>query len=329
MISPTNAFTPYIDGPGLSVTVSSGVVILTSGAPTLVALTAVSLTANTTNYVSLSFVTGAISNSTSPFAAGVYPIATVVTDNVGVKTLTDSRPDVATFTVAAGGSTGTGSVVLAEGATIGDTTPAVAITATTINAVTANVSGSVLTNPTITSATPAATKVIDSEVTCSASSISGGNVIAPVYGHLTIAASTGAFLAGVEGKLSITGTLNDATSAYQAALVGKLDLASCTGLTAGNLAMLWLDTGDNAPNAANLGIISAIVITNTGNNTNPNMDSLLRADAKANFVMDLNDNNGPNFTSTAAIGTYKAKLKVQVGCEGNGLTGTYYIPLYQ
>ena len=98
MISPNNSFAPFIDGPGLSITVDPGVVLLASGSTLSVSRTAVPLTANSTNYVYLDFSVGAISANTTGFAVVggtyIYPIATAVTDNVGVKTLTDSRADV-------------------------------------------------------------------------------------------------------------------------------------------------------------------------------------------------------------------------------------------
>src|SRR5215469_1603354 len=102
-INPQNVFAPYIAGPGLNLSVSSGQ-ILVSGVPTVIPLTIVGLTANTTNYVFLNVGTGMVQASTSSFLAGSYPIATVGTSASGIKTLVDSRPDFFTGAVNSGGA---------------------------------------------------------------------------------------------------------------------------------------------------------------------------------------------------------------------------------
>jgi hypothetical protein len=101
MISPTNAFSPYIDGGGLSLGVTGGVALIGS-TPTVIGGQSVTLTANTTNYVYLDLTAGTVSVNTTGFSTGVYSIATVVTLQNNIKTLTDSRADV----TAAGPSSG-------------------------------------------------------------------------------------------------------------------------------------------------------------------------------------------------------------------------------
>ena len=104
-----NFFAPYIQGPGLSVTIEQGY-IQVGGLSLFVPRTIVSLAANATTYIYLDS-SGTISTSNSGFPAGSdYPIAVVVTGTSSVITLTDSRPD-----VAAGGGGGTGGVAIAPG----------------------------------------------------------------------------------------------------------------------------------------------------------------------------------------------------------------------
>lgn len=92
MIDPKNTLAPYIDGPGLVLSVGSATVLQT-GTIYNVPLTIVGLTANATNYVFFN-TSGSIQVNTSGFANTVYPIATVVTSNSAVIRFTDNRPDI-------------------------------------------------------------------------------------------------------------------------------------------------------------------------------------------------------------------------------------------
>lgn len=104
MLSKLNPFAPYIGAPGLSMTVGSGVLNIGTTA-TVVPLTVVGLAANATSFVFLNLTSGAIQSNTSGFPTGVYPIATVTTNNVGVASLTDSRPDISSgFSTFTGGA---------------------------------------------------------------------------------------------------------------------------------------------------------------------------------------------------------------------------------
>lgn len=105
MISPSNAFSPYIDGGGLFLGVTSGVV-LAGSTPILVPSQFVPLTANTTNYVLLNMTSGTLQVNTSGFTSGNYPIAIVTTVNTGVLSVVDARPDVSAAGPGGGGGGG-------------------------------------------------------------------------------------------------------------------------------------------------------------------------------------------------------------------------------
>jgi hypothetical protein len=111
MIEPSNAFSPYIDGGGLSLGVTGGVALIGT-IPTTVPGGSVALTANATNYVFLNLSSGILQVNTTGFGVSEYPIATVVTTNSGIQTLTDSRADVAVGSSSGGGSLSSASVTL-------------------------------------------------------------------------------------------------------------------------------------------------------------------------------------------------------------------------
>ena len=91
MIDIKNTLAPYIDGPGFILGVAAATV-LQGGVIYNVPLTFVGLTANSTSYV---FFNGtAVQVNTSGFSPTVYPIAVVTTNNTGITTLIDSRPDI-------------------------------------------------------------------------------------------------------------------------------------------------------------------------------------------------------------------------------------------
>lgn len=93
-INPQNVLNPFIEGPGLAVTVSAGE-ILVAGQPTMVPTTVVVVSPNTTSYIYLTIATGLINLNTTGFpSTNVYPIAVVVSGAASIKTLIDSRPDI-------------------------------------------------------------------------------------------------------------------------------------------------------------------------------------------------------------------------------------------
>ena len=113
MFTLSNAFFPYIGGPGLSVAIDGGVVI-NNGGSTVVPAQVVSLAANTTTYVFLNTSSIVIQSNTSGFpSSNCYPIATVLTSNSVVTSITDMRPD-----IQGGGSGGGGSTVNVNGSPV-------------------------------------------------------------------------------------------------------------------------------------------------------------------------------------------------------------------
>ncbi len=294
MISPNNAFAPFIDGPGLSITVQSGVVLLAAGSTATVPLTAVSLTANATNYVYLNVSTGVIQVSTSAFPAGAYPIATAVTDTASVKTLTDSRAD-----------------VLAGGATSASTGISLA-----------------LTNP-ISSATPASNRTMDSEPSLTAASVAvvGDGSIAAARGNLTISSSTtvtAGYLYGVQGKLTLQGTINVTTGEASAGLVGQLDCSAATAITSvgDSLSMCWLDAG--AASAVALTKVSALTITNSI--ASKPLNAIINIPlADAQFFLVSQDSADSRWSADpGASGKTFQNVGLKVKCNGT----TYWLPLY-
>jgi len=152
-------------------------------------------------------------------------------------------------------------------------------------------------------------------------SIAITGAVVPVRGHLQVAAAktvTAGYLYGVQGKITVKGTLNHPSSEYSAALVGQLDLSSAVALTAGTLSMLWLDAG--AASAVALSEVSAIVVTNTIA-TKP-MHAILNVTlADAAYFADLNDTpDSPWIIGTAKGSGWDKSIKIK-------LNGTdYYIP---
>ncbi len=94
MLDPRNFFAPYIGPPGLQIVVEGGVLLI-SGGGVVVSSTSVTLPANTTSYVYLNTSSGVVTSNTSGFpTSNCYPIATVITGQSGIASLTDNRPDV-------------------------------------------------------------------------------------------------------------------------------------------------------------------------------------------------------------------------------------------
>jgi len=111
MIEPSNAFSAYVDGGGLTLGVTGGVALIGT-VPTTILGGSVALTANTTNYVFLNLSLGVVQVNTTGFGASEYPIATVVTTNSGIFTLTDSRPDIGSSNSSGGGLLSSASLTL-------------------------------------------------------------------------------------------------------------------------------------------------------------------------------------------------------------------------
>jgi hypothetical protein len=118
-INPQNVFAPYIEGPGLSITVSSAETII-AGVPTFFPLTFVTVLPNQTTYVYVDLIGGVVSANNSGFAASdIYPVAIVTSIRDGITTLVDKRPDIF-FGGGGGGGTSADSVqILSTSQTVG------------------------------------------------------------------------------------------------------------------------------------------------------------------------------------------------------------------
>jgi len=87
-----NALVPLISVPGLNLFVNQGLVLINGGEfnfPT----TLVGLSANSTTWVFINIGTNTLQSNNTGFPANSYPIAVAVTNNTGISTLTDFRPD--------------------------------------------------------------------------------------------------------------------------------------------------------------------------------------------------------------------------------------------
>lgn len=100
----TAALAPVISTDGLFLAVLPGSFFI-SGTLTNLPASKVTLTQNSTNYVSLNTSSGVLQVNQTGFASsGAYPIATVVTGVSSILSMTDSRPD---LFLAGGGTTNT------------------------------------------------------------------------------------------------------------------------------------------------------------------------------------------------------------------------------
>jgi hypothetical protein len=87
-----NALVPLISVPGLNLFVNQGYVLINGGEvnfPT----TLIGLLANKTTWVFINIGTSTIQTNNTGFPANSYPIAIVTTNNTGINTLQDLRPD--------------------------------------------------------------------------------------------------------------------------------------------------------------------------------------------------------------------------------------------
>lgn len=136
---------------------------------------------------------------------------------------------------------------------IGDLTGNVTgdVTGNVTGDVTGNLTGTatgskVTTSSTITSATPSTTRLIHGAITCTPTStfaVSAGGSLAGVRGEVTVTALksfTDGFLYGAQGKVTLAGTIAEASAARITGVLGQTDLASGT-VTAGQVSGLWAD----------------------------------------------------------------------------------------
>jgi hypothetical protein len=93
MLNAQNVLNPSVGGPGLNLSISPALLLLSTGSLFSVPFTVVGLTANATNFVWVNLSTGSIQANTSGFPANVFPVATVTTSTGAVLSVTDNRPD--------------------------------------------------------------------------------------------------------------------------------------------------------------------------------------------------------------------------------------------
>ncbi len=106
---------------------------------------------------------------------------------------------------------------------------------------------------TITAATSATRRLVKSAITIDTTgntfSVTGSGSIAAVRGEQTLAATdtfTDGFLYGVQGKITMPGTMNETAAARMAAVLGQVDLSTGT-LTDGQICAVWGDLQGSNP----------------------------------------------------------------------------------
>ncbi len=180
-------------------------------------------------------------------------------------------------------------------------------------------------NATISSATPAVSRLQDYEITLSAASIAvaaAASIVAMKGGVKLNSGSTltSGFLYGAEGKLTVNGVLNNG-SGYATGLLGQMDLNGAT-VTSGHVAALIV----NIQNPIASSLVNGIYVESSGPAA---INAILQSIGNSNFVVDLSPDSGTsaciNTTGTAGSTSTKGWLKIQVN-PGTGAV-TRYIPL--
>lgn len=87
-----NALVPQIGVPGLNILVNQGIVLINGGEVSF-PTTLVGLTANSTSWVFINIGGPSLQVNNTGFPANSYPIAVVITNNTGVSSCIDYRPD--------------------------------------------------------------------------------------------------------------------------------------------------------------------------------------------------------------------------------------------
>ena len=175
---------------------------------------------------------------------------------------------------------------------------------------------------TITSATPSTTRAIYAEALISPATTMtvGSGSIAGIRGEVNLDTSktiTGGYIYGVQGKAVLKGILNNG-SGFNSGLFGQIDTSASTfAHTSGYLAPLILDMGATAHLATDT-LADLMVVLNT---TTALINSILKTEAKAAYLFDLNDlSQGQYIVATAKGSGWDKSLKIK-------LNGTdYYIP---
>jgi hypothetical protein len=175
---------------------------------------------------------------------------------------------------------------------------------------------------TLSTATQPTVRTIDSEVeiTSAVTSISGS--VVGVRGAVTLdpagTLGSGSFVYGTQGKLIVEGTLNSG-SGFNAGLFAQLDTSNAGfAHISGYLAPIIADCGATSHLTSDP-LADIVVLLNT---TTSLINSIIKTEAKANYLFDLNDfGEGAYIVPLGVGGTQTACLKIRV----NGVD--WYIPL--
>ena len=178
---------------------------------------------------------------------------------------------------------------------------------------------------TITSTTAATQRLTESTITITPTttfSITAGGSLAGVRGAVILSASksfTDGFLYGVQGKITNSGIMAEASAARYAAVLGQVDLASGT-ITAGQVSCLWGDFQGASPTLTDPSQINALRLTNSS--TNGTINAMIFCYGAATYFAQIGAASGPAYFIATAPSSLAKSLKILVGST------TYYIPLY-
>ena len=183
--------------------------------------------------------------------------------------------------------------------------------------------------PVISSATPPTTRVVDSEpsITGTSVAVAGDGSIAAIRGNVTVATGTtitAGYLYGVQGKITLKGTLDTVLGEYQAAVVAQLDTSAATAVTSGNLSALWVDGG--ASTALGNGKYNMINVTNT---VAANAGAVLSFAGNATDLFVLNTDNaisGSFLRPVTTVSSMVGSLAISYWNGSSMVTG--YLPIY-
>lgn len=179
---------------------------------------------------------------------------------------------------------------------------------------------------TITSATPATTRLTQSEVTLTPATtvaIAAGGSIAGVRGGITLTAAktfTEGFLYGAQGKVTLNGTMNEGSAARIAGALGQVDLAAGT-LTDGQVSCLWADLQGGTGTLTDQSQLNLLRLTNSSSAT-PNAVIMTYGEATY-FLTSAKDGGTPAYFADTVPQTLSGSLKVKIGATD------FFIGLYE
>lgn len=176
-------------------------------------------------------------------------------------------------------------------------------------------SSGIIFSPSISSATPATTRVVDSEPTISGTSVAISGSIAGVRGNITVNAGstvTSGSIYGTQGKLSLPGTMS--TTGFCSGVFAQLDLSLTTALSSTNVAALWADMGSTMSAAV---ISSGVALLDIAHLTNTcpgaTINSAIHVEALATYLLDLSNSTYPaGYATSATAGTQIGRIKIKL-----------------